>query len=86
METRFEHHLDEILALVREKLSEQPSPPPRERSLTNGEVIGEPVPEIEGDVDVWGDEGAAEYLEEFEQGGDDFEPTLELDELQEPQE
>ena len=86
VETRFEHHLDEILALVKEKLTEQPQSLTDLSSVTNGDVIGEPVPEVEEDADMWGEEGAAQYLEEeFEEGGDDFEPTLELDELREPQ-
>jgi hypothetical protein len=86
VESRFEHHLDEILALVKEKLTEQPQPLTDTSSITNGDVIGEPVPEVEDDADMWGEEGAAQYLEEeFEEGGDDFEPTLELDELREPQ-
>jgi hypothetical protein len=83
VESRFGHHLDEILALVKEKLTEQPQSLADLSSITN-EVIGEPVPEVEEVADMWGDEGAAQYLEEeFDEGGDDFEPALELDELPE---
>lgn len=85
VESRFEHHLDEILALVKEKLGEGPQLVTSHANASD-DIIGEPVAEAEEDADMWGEEGAAQYLEEeFEEGGDDFEPGLELDELQEPQ-
>ncbi|KIM24652.1 hypothetical protein M408DRAFT_229736 [Serendipita vermifera MAFF 305830] len=86
VETRFEHHLDEILALVKEKLSDPSNSLPNVANDDNDEIIGEPVAEGEEDADIWGGEEAAQYLEEeFDDGGDDFEPALELDELREPQ-
>jgi hypothetical protein len=77
VDIRFKDHLEDILALVKEKLTGQSLP------TMGGDtgLIGEPVAETEEDANVWGEEEPADYLEEeFEEGVDDFVPDLELDE------
>jgi hypothetical protein len=83
VDVRFKDNLEDILALVKEKLTHQSLP------AMGGDttLIGEPVVETEEDTNVWGEEEPADYLEEeFEEGVDDFVPDLELDEAVEQNE
>lgn len=81
MESRFENDADDILKLVQEKLTE--------RSVNTQEVEETYLADVvdaEEEQDIWGGEGPSQYLEEeFEEGADDFEPMLDIDEAREPQ-
>lgn len=71
--------MEDMLALVKEKLTEQTVPSPNTGGDTS--LVGEAVPERDEDANIWGEEESADYLEEdFEEGVDDFVPELELDE------
>ncbi|CAG8714539.1 10848_t:CDS:2, partial [Acaulospora colombiana] len=87
MEARIENKSNQILALVQDKLSDQPLFLPEESgTANNGAEADEPAAEEEEGADMWGGEEVGQYLEEeFEEGGDDFEPMLEIDEVAEPQ-
>jgi hypothetical protein len=77
VDVRFKGHINDVLALIKEKLT-HPSLP---AMGGNTALIGEPVAETGEDANVWGEEEPADYLEEeFEEGVDDFVPDLELDE------
>jgi hypothetical protein len=79
--------MDEVIKLVQERSNADQTNATGTSSLVNGRLAddGEPVQEQAGDEeDIWGDEEPTQYLEEeFADGNDDFEPMLELDEMNE---
>ena len=81
MEARFENDVDDMLKLVQEKLAERPT----NAEDADGSYSSDAV-DAEEEQDIWGGEEASQYIEdEFDEGGDDFEPILDIDEGREPQ-
>ncbi|CAG7852235.1 SubName: Full=Uncharacterized protein {ECO:0000313/EMBL:CCA67618.1} [Serendipita indica DSM 11827] len=81
MESRFENDVDDILKLVQEKLAERSKNTQEAEETYLADVV-----DAEEEQDIWGGEGPSQYLEEeFEEGADDFEPMLDIDEAREPQ-
>ncbi|KAG8754902.1 hypothetical protein FRC14_004536 [Serendipita sp. 396] len=87
LESRFEAETEEILKLVQEKLTAHAKTTFEDGDLPN--FTGETPAGNEEETNQWGEEDVNEYIEaedEFDDGGDDFAPMLEIDEMQEPQE
>lgn len=76
--------MSDVLSLVQERLNVDQANA-TSTILSNGALDDENEPPREQEreeEDIWSDEEPTQYLEE-EFGGDDFEPMLELDEMNE---